>query len=64
MTSIAMAFGFWGVGRFSVTYRTLFGETPLASLCRKADVCDKIPSRCRYLHSQATKDPYRLRFCA
>jgi hypothetical protein len=29
-----MNFGFWELGRFSVTYRRLFGELPLASLHR------------------------------
>ena len=28
VTSIAMAHGFWELGRFSVAYRGLFGETP------------------------------------
>jgi len=37
VTSIAMAHGFWELGRFSVAYRGLFGETPLASLRRPAD---------------------------
>jgi len=37
VTSIAMAHGFWEAGRFSVAYRGLFGETPLASLRRSAD---------------------------
>ena len=37
VTSIAMAHGFWELGRFSVAYRDLFGETPLASLRRPAD---------------------------
>ena len=37
VTSIAMAHGFWELGRFSVTYRGLFDETPLATLRRSAD---------------------------
>jgi len=37
VTSIAMAHGFWELGRFSVAYRGLFGETPLASLRRPPD---------------------------
>ncbi len=37
VTSIAMAHGFWELGRFSVAYRALFGETPLATLRRPAD---------------------------
>jgi hypothetical protein len=28
VTSIAMANGFWELGRFAVEYRTLFGEPP------------------------------------
>jgi AraC-like DNA-binding protein len=34
VTAIATEFGFWELGRFSVEYRTLFGETPSASLHR------------------------------
>ena len=37
VTSIAMAHGFWELGRFSTAYRGLFGETPLASLRRPAE---------------------------
>jgi AraC-like DNA-binding protein len=34
VTGVATEFGFWELGRFSVEYRTLFGETPSASLHR------------------------------
>src|SRR5271167_1615868 len=37
VTSIAMAHGFWELGRFSVAYRGLFGETPLTTIRRPAD---------------------------
>jgi len=37
VTSIAMANGFWELGRFSVAYRGLFGETPLTTLRRPPD---------------------------
>lgn len=37
VTSIAMAHGFWELGRFSVTCRGLFDEPPLATLRRPAE---------------------------
>ncbi len=36
VTDIAMKHGFWQLGRFSVAYRRLFGETPSATLRRPA----------------------------
>jgi AraC-like DNA-binding protein len=37
VTSMATDFGFWELGRFSVEYRALFGESPSASLRKPPD---------------------------
>jgi len=40
VTGIAIDHGFWELGRFSVEYRALFGESPFAAPARLAD-CTK-----------------------
>jgi AraC-like DNA-binding protein len=37
VTAIAVEHGFWELGRFSVQYRRLFGESPSETLRRPAD---------------------------
>ena len=37
VTRLATDHGFWELGRFSVSYRALFGESPSESLQRRPD---------------------------
>jgi AraC-like DNA-binding protein len=35
VTEVAMAYGFWHMGKFAIAYRNTFGESPSASLLKK-----------------------------
>jgi transcriptional regulator GlxA family with amidase domain len=52
VTEIALNHGFWELGRFSVEYRALFGESPSESL-RRAPIDRQPPDRNPFIFSDA-----------
>lgn len=55
VTRLAIDHGFWELGRFSVTYRALFGESPSESLRRPADDRPEFLNRPSSLASSAVR---------
>jgi AraC-like DNA-binding protein len=53
VTEIATTYGFWELGRFSVEYRTLFGESPSGTLRRPAPTSAEIVGLGRTLSESA-----------
>jgi AraC-like DNA-binding protein len=52
---IALDAGFWHFGRFSLAYRQMFGETPSATLARRALRSSFVPGVCAPPHSAHIK---------
>jgi AraC-like DNA-binding protein len=47
VTEIAMHFGFWHLGRFSTSYRTVFGESPSSTLGNERTTHSRSPASMR-----------------